>query len=56
MNLLDVLLTLMNEEELRWNDDTLFGDGFSGGLVIISFDGEIPECDGIVSRGGGEGG
>ena len=56
MQLLDMLLSLMNEEELRRDDDPtirlveLLGSGF----LLIGFHGQIPDRDRVVSRGSGE--
>lgn len=57
MQLFDILLTLMNEEELR--RDIGFGAGPIGGLydgrfVFVLLNGEIPECNLVVGARGGK--
>ena len=51
MNLLDILLTLVDEEQLRW--DLLFIRAVSH-LIIILFDGKVPERHLIVGTGRGK--
>ena len=54
MKLLDVLLTLVNEEQLWW--DVLFvrTTGTVGHLVIIVFHREVPERDLVICTRCGE--
>jgi hypothetical protein len=57
VQLFDILLTLMDEKELR--RDIRFGAGPVGGLddgcfVFVLLDGEIPECNLVVGARGGE--
>lgn len=51
MDLLDVLLTLVDEEQLRW--DVLFTRiaGTVGHLIIVLFHREIPEGDLVIRTG-----
>lgn len=57
VDLLDVLLTLMNEQQLRRHlDMPALGvdDGSRRCLVVIGFYGEIPHRDGVVGGSGEE--
>ena len=57
MNLLDVFLTLMHEQQLRWDiTAALRRVVHRAGFVVVLLDCEIPKCDLVVSSGGCENG
>ena len=53
VNLLDILLTLVNEEQLRWDVLEPFPSCgqhlLRSSLVLILFNGQIPQCDLVIS-------
>jgi hypothetical protein len=51
MNLLNILLTLMNEEQLRWDGLFVRTAGPIGRLIIILLDRKIPERHLVVRTG-----
>jgi hypothetical protein len=50
MHLLDVLLPLVDEQQLRGDDDPAIAlvELFGSGLFLIGFDREIPERDRVI--------
>lgn len=48
MQLLDILLSLVNEEQLGWDGGEVLVCGSDGRLVLIGLDGQVPQGELVV--------